>query len=357
MNAADFLESRGLRCPCCKNNNIKYYKNDKAEYLHCGSCKSDYPVINESPLMLAEDISSSKIKGDIQEFWKGLYHAAYKGDGESIGRHEFEKQLEQLEKLFKTRKHLAVTEMPVKSLSGLKILEIGPGAGAHSSLFCKLGAEVTSLDITKERVYATQRKFKILESCDRCVALQGDAENLPFVSNHFDIVYSNGVLHHTPNTQKAIDEVFRILKKDGKAIIMLYARHSYLYWVNIFLLRGILLGNIFRKGNWLGRVTEWMSDDKQKIYNPETKVYSEKEILKLFLEFSDVKVRKSSFHFIHLPFIGKWISILLSSYTGVNKAGTLVYDQPWRNETKLELLLGRFIGFNLNISAAKRKDS
>ena len=37
------------------------------------------------------------------------------------------------------------------------------------------------------------------------------------------------------------------------------------------------MGGIFRDKKWLGRSTEWMSEDKQEVYNPETKVYSQKD--------------------------------------------------------------------------------
>ena len=67
-----------------------------------------------------------------------------------------------------------------------------------------------------------------------------DAENLPFEANSFDAVYSWVVLHHSPDTQKAVDEVYRVLKPDGQAKIMIYNKYSligYMLWIRYALLK------------------------------------------------------------------------------------------------------------------------
>lgn len=289
-------------------------------------------------------------KKDVQEFWKELYEAVYE---EPLSNKQFEEDLYELRKLFIHRKHLAAYEMPLDDLRGKKVCEIGSGAGAHAALFKLLGASMTAVDITFERSYATAKKLDCVHGLSGHVALQADAENLPLASDSFDIVFSNGVLHHTFDTQKGVKEVHRILKPGGKAVIMLYARHSYMYWINLFLIKGLILGRRFRYQNWLGRVTEWMSDRKQTVYNPKTEVYTPAEIRKLFSSFKEIKIRKSGFSFDQIPLLGKTISKLLSRRTGISIAGNLVYGSPWRHETQLELRLARFIGFNLNILAVK----
>jgi len=255
--------------------------------------------------------------------------------------------------MFQHRDHLAANEMMGEDIYGKRVIEIGSGSGAHSALFSSKGAYVVSMDLSVERVLATAQKLDLVENNHECFCLQGDAEQIPFLDNSFDIVYSNGVLHLTPDTSKAIREAHRVLKPSGKAVIMLYGKHSFLYWLNIFLVKGILLGNIFRSRNWLGRVTEWIAESPQKIHNPETKVYSHKEITELFSIFTSVSVRKNSFVVQQIPVIGKVLSRALGLVTGYNKGGILVYGIPWRNETRWELALGRFMGFGLNICATK----
>ena len=56
-----------------------------------------------------------------------------------------------------------------------------------------------------------------------------DAENLVFLDASFDFVYSHRVLHHSPDTEGTIREIYRVLCPDGKAIVMLYARESFGY--------------------------------------------------------------------------------------------------------------------------------
>ena len=107
--------------------------------------------------------------------------------------------------------------------------------GGHSALFAKYGAIVKSVDLSLPRVRSTQKKFELLNKLtEGCHAIQSDAENLPFDDCSFDIVYSNGVLHHTEDTQGAISEVFRLLRPGGKAVIMLYCKSSWHHWVNMF---------------------------------------------------------------------------------------------------------------------------
>ena len=114
------------------------------------------------------------------------------------------------------------------------------------------------------------------------------------------------------------------------------------------------MGNIFRNRRWLGKSTEWMSEDTQEIYNPETKVYSQRELKLMFDKFRQVEIRKVGFIFEQIPIIGKIIGKILGKITGHNDSGVLIYDKPWRNETSLELFLSRYIGFANNIKAIKK---
>src|SRR5256886_11624248 len=74
----------------------------------------------------------------------------------------------------------------------------------------------------------------------------------PYTTLFRSIVYSHGVLHHTPHPQAAIDEVYRVLKPGGRATVMLYHKHSFNYHARIMTymrLRG-LLKILSRLGRW-----------------------------------------------------------------------------------------------------------
>ncbi|HYG81806.1 MAG TPA: class I SAM-dependent methyltransferase, partial [Pyrinomonadaceae bacterium] len=118
---------------------------------------------------------------------------------------------------------------------GLSVLEIGCGLGTDGAQFAQAGALYTGVDLTDAAVELAQKRFELfgLPGTFRTA----DAENLDFADESFDLVYSHGVLHHTPDTVKAVKEVHRVLKPGGRAVVMLYHRDSYNYRVNIRVLR------------------------------------------------------------------------------------------------------------------------
>ncbi|CCQ75470.1 class I SAM-dependent methyltransferase [Magnetospira sp. QH-2] len=298
---------------------------------------------------------SEPTKAHIQNFWKSLYDSLYEDVDRDLSKQGLLEGLEALEDMFRYRRHMAVEEMPLSTLSGKKVLEIGPGAGGHSALFAKHGARMTSVDLTFHRARATQAKFDLLgEDAPDCRALQSDAENLPFADNCFDIVYSNGVLHHTLDTEKAMDEVFRVLRPGGQAVILLYCKSSWHYWINMLLAEGLLRGRIFKDPeNWLGRATEWGGKNQQTVENPITRCYTAGGIRKLFAKFGHVTLRKGEFYFYLIPKLGKLIRARQIKRFGTHPGGILVYGSPWPIQSPLELKLGKIMGFAWYVSARK----
>jgi ubiquinone/menaquinone biosynthesis C-methylase UbiE len=291
-------------------------------------------------------------KQDIQAFWGALYDSLYGDGGEGITREQLLEGLDDLEDMFRLRRHMAVVEMPLGDIKGKRVLEIGPGAGGHSALFARHGAIVTAVDITQVRADATAEKFKILGT-DDCTAMQGDAEDLPFEDNIFDIVYFNGVLHHTVSTETAMDEVFSVLKPGGRAVIMLYCKNSWHYWINMWLCVGILKGKAFGDKNWLGRATEWGGKDKQTVENPITRCYTRGGIRRLFRRLENLHLRKGEFYFYLIPILGQLYRRWQINRYGTHPGGYLVYGEPWAKQSPLERWLGPVMGFVWFISATK----
>jgi ubiquinone/menaquinone biosynthesis C-methylase UbiE len=127
--------------------------------------------------------------------------------------------------------------------AGKRVLEIGLGTGADFVRWVQAGAEAHGRDLTQASVAMVRERLALL-GAEADVA-QGDAENLAeFPDSYFDIYYSWGVLHHTPNTERTIAEAYRVLKPGGELRIMLYHYPSVgtlLLWLLYGPLRGRLV--------------------------------------------------------------------------------------------------------------------
>src|SRR5213076_1171802 len=112
--------------------------------------------------------------------------------------------------------------------AGEHVLEIGGGMGTDLAQFAAHGATVTDLDLSAGHLDLAKENFTLRGLTGRFVL--HDAETLPFPDGSFDLVYSNGVLHHTPNTREVVEEIRRVLRPGGRAIVMMYAENSWHYF-------------------------------------------------------------------------------------------------------------------------------
>lgn len=122
---------------------------------------------------------------------------------------------------------------------GKRVLEIGVGLGTDFVRFARAGAVATGVDLTERGVELVRRRLE-LEGL-KAEVLVADAERLPFEDGSFDRVYSWGVLHHTPDTARAVREAMRVLRPGGSLCVMLYARRSWVafgFWARHALLAG-----------------------------------------------------------------------------------------------------------------------
>jgi SAM-dependent methyltransferase len=124
--------------------------------------------------------------------------------------------------------------------SGQKMLEVGVGAGTDFLQWCRAGTEAHGIDLTEEAIANVRERLNIYgqHAAELKVA---NAEALPFLDETFDLVYSWGVIHHSPDTEKAFSEIARVVRKAGTVKLMLYHRHSlvaFYLWVRYALLRG-----------------------------------------------------------------------------------------------------------------------
>lgn len=159
---------------------------------------------------------------------------------------------------------------------GLKVLEIGVGMGADYLEWLKAGAQATGVDLSAASVERARRRCELAGyKPDLRVA---DAELLPFPDQTFDVVYSYGVMHHSPDTAKCVREAWRVLKPGGQAKIMIY-HHPSVTGAMLWLRHGLPHGKSLRQSVF------------DHLESPGTKTYTRQEARQLFHDFSDIKVR------------------------------------------------------------------
>src|SRR5262249_30991354 len=113
-----------------------------------------------------------------------------------------------------------------------KLLEIGCGMGFASLEFLRRGCHVTATDLTPAAVELTRRHFEVRNVTAGDVSV-GEGPSLTFADATCDAVWANGVLHHTGDTRRAIQEIRRVLKIGGRAVIShFYRRPSWMYWIS-----------------------------------------------------------------------------------------------------------------------------
>ncbi len=171
----------------------------------------------------AGDPVAQDLKEAVRQYWAHNPNALKLGAPHEPGSSAF------LQAITKVRyeREPCVPEMAQFGLwRGKRVLEIGCGLGVDAFQFARNGAIVTALDLTRPAAAIAREHLR--HTSTSAETLVGDGESLPFASESFDLVYSHGVLHHTPDTQKAVREVHRVLKKGGQAQVMLYHRRSYL---------------------------------------------------------------------------------------------------------------------------------
>jgi len=267
---------------------------------------------------------SEDLKQRVRAFWQ-THPCGTKFSDAEIGTPEFFERIEAHR--YRKEWHIPVAAN-FAATRGLKVLEIGCGMGTDGAQFAKAGADYTGIDLTEAAIELARKRFALSH-------LNGefrvsDAENLDFDDESFDLVYSHGVLHHTPDIEAAVSEIHRVLKPRGQAIVMLYHRGSYNYRIGIRVLRragaGLLKSESgikivhrltgepvdslreyaasLRNANGKFSAAELLNQSTDGAGNPLARVYSRGEARKLFKDFRRVELRAYFLNKRFIPLIG-----------------------------------------------------
>lgn len=260
------------------------------------------------------------MQNEIQDFWQGHPCGAdLVGDMPDESREEYEEFFARYDKYRYSKEPHILKNLDRIDLAGKKILEIGLGQGADAEQIVRRGGIYAGVDLTEESVKRVKMRFSLGDLPYESIQ-QASALDLPFADNSFDIVFSHGVLHHIPEIHKAQAEIARVLRPDGKLIVMLYAKWSLNYLLSIFCLRRLgLLGmyilgmkgsgiyadhlNNAREvgiGNYLA-IKNFINVSTDGPFNPYSKVYGRRDIAADFAAFEIVETHNEFMHAPPLP--------------------------------------------------------
>lgn len=199
--------------------------------------------------------------------------------------------------------------------SNQKVLEVGIGAGTDFLQWVRAGAVAYGIDLTEEALDNVKHRLDLygLKAQEIRVA---DAEKNPYPSHFFDLVYSWGVIHHSPDTKKCLEEIIRVTKPGGKIKIMIYNRRSLLVFYR-YLKTGLFKGKLFRNfANVLYYDMESLG----------TKGYTEKEVRHMLKDLpvtiSELKSTVTSHDLLHAKSKpAQFLAYLAACIFGWNRCG------------------------------------
>ncbi len=211
---------------------------------------------SKSPSQMAS-AQSSQLKDEVQDFW----NAEPCGSRYLEAAEDFEAFEAHLRSRYALEPHIPQFAK-FSSARDLRVLEIGAGIGADYLEWLRAGADATGIDLSAISIERAKRRC-VLAGYEPDLRV-ADAERLPFAADTFDVVYSYGVMHHTPQPAQCLAEAWRVLKPGGEARIMLYHHPS---------LTGMMLW--LRYGAWRGKSMRRTVFDH--LESPETKTYTKAE--------------------------------------------------------------------------------
>ena len=188
-----------LRCLSCQGR-----LRQEQDGLACAGCQRKYPVVKG----IARFVDAQHYAGSFGFQW--LLFRDTQLDTEESRRSEAD---------FRRR-----TGFTPEDLAGKLVLDVGCGMGRFAEVATRWGAYVVGVDLSlAEEAAAENLKDR------NAVFFQADVFHLPFAPGSFDYIYSIGVLHHTPNCEKAFKSLPRLLKPGGRIAIWLYSRYNNWY--------------------------------------------------------------------------------------------------------------------------------
>lgn len=196
-----------LVCPICKGQFKLICATTEKEEITSGilrcSCGKEYPIIDGVPRFVKNDnyLSSFSLEWNIHQKTQLDSH-----NSKPVSENQMKNRL----------------NFDLNNLVGKLVLDAGCGAGRFAEVVAKYGAEVVCVDLS----YAVEAAYRNIGKLKNVHIIQADIFNLPFKPMIFDLVYSFGVLHHTPDAKRAFSSIVQFAKPLGTVSIFVYSSYN-----------------------------------------------------------------------------------------------------------------------------------
>lgn len=309
--------------------------------------------------MTMQSPESENLKAEVREFWN-----AQSCDTQVAKATKFTKEyFEEIERFRYYDQPFIHAFAQFSRYRDKRVLEVGFGAGTDFTQWLRAGAIATGIDLTPEALKNLTQRIAVYQLPPPEKIQVGDAENLPLPDNSFDLGYSFGVLHHSPNTEKAVRELVRVVRPGGEIKFMVYNRRS-IFVFNFWVKHALLRGRPWKSLRWV----MW-----NKMESPGTKGYTRRELAAFLsgLGLEQIEIRTemtaadylsaSAFRPLNLCFrlllrlAGQHYGWHPSQYVErVNDPGKDFPTRQWQSHLERVMLTGNPLGFFHCISARKR---
>lgn len=205
-----------LVCPDCKGRfSLEILRRVGGEVeqgtLTCEGCRQSFPITRYIPRF----VSSDKYVGNFSAQWSIFSRTQLDSLGKSESRDTF----------------LAKTGRRPEDLAGKLVLDAGCGMGRFSDVVSR---EDTATAVGFDLSLAVEAAWGNIGRRENVHIVQADIFKLPFAEGVFDFIYSIGVLHHTPDPERAFESLVPLLKQDGEVAVWVYSKSKSDFYSDIY---------------------------------------------------------------------------------------------------------------------------